>query len=77
MMLITLLREELETERKLIIYWNDTVIARGKAKELYNHMNGGLYCQSVTKYEKLIIVEIMWRKENNENCRKHIKRITK
>lgn len=58
MMLITLLREELETERKLIIYWNDTVIARGKAKELYNNMNGGLYCQSVTKYEKLVIVEI-------------------
>lgn len=58
MTLITLLKEELETERKLIICCGYIVIARGKAKELYNYMNGGLYCQSVTKYEKLVIVEI-------------------
>lgn len=58
MTLITLLKEELETERKLIIYCGYIVIARGKAKELYNYMNGGLYCKSVTKYEKLVIVEI-------------------
>lgn len=58
MTLITLLKEELETERNLIIYCNYIFIARGKAKELYNYMNGGLYCQSVTINENIVIVEI-------------------